>query len=149
MRIVTILSLLLLTSAAFGGLTKEDIRTIIRKEVRPIIKEEIAASEKRMKEYIDLKIEAINAGIDAGEKNLNAKIDAGDKSLNARIDNVEKRIDDANEYFDPFWIVIIIIVIAIILPQIFLIYNDRGWKKLETDLQQLSKRVQAMENASL
>ena len=130
-------------------LTKEDIRTIIREEVRPIIKEEIAASEKRMKEYIDLKIEAINAGIDAGDKSLNAKIDAGDKSLNARIDNVEKRIDDANEYFDPFWIVIIIIVIAIILPQILLIYNDRGWKKLETDLQQLSKRVQAMENASL
>ena len=149
MRIVTILSLLLWASTAFGGLTKEDIRTIIREEVRPIIKEEIAASEKRMREYIDLKIETVNAGIDAGEKNLNAKIDAGDKSLNARIDNVEKIIDDANEYFDPFWIAIIIIVIAIILPQILLIYNDRGWKKLETDLQQLSKRVQAMENASL
>ena len=66
MRIVTILSLLLLTSAAFGGLTKEDIRTIIRKEVRPIIKEEIAASEKRMREHIDLKIETVNARIDAG-----------------------------------------------------------------------------------
>ena len=60
-RIVTILSLLLLTSAAFGGLKKEDIRTIIREEVRPIIKEEIAASEKRMREHIDLKVEAINA----------------------------------------------------------------------------------------
>ena len=141
MRIVTILSLLLWASTAFGELTKEDIRTIIREEVRPIIKEEITASEKRMREHIDLKIETVNAGIDAGPDSV--------KKLNARIDNVEKRIDDANEYFDPFWIAIIIIVIAIILPQILLIYNDRGWKKLETDLQQLSKRVQAMENASL
>ena len=126
MRIVTILSLLLWASTALGELTKEDLRTIIR--------EEITASEKRMKEYIDLKIETVNAKIDA---------------TNARIDSVEKRIDDANEYFDPFWIAIIIIVIAIILPQILLIYNDRGWKKLETDLQQLRKQVQAMENASL
>ena len=52
MRIITILSLLLLTSTAFGELTKEDIRTII--------KEEITASEKRTREYIDLKIETVS-----------------------------------------------------------------------------------------
>ena len=80
MRIIAILSLLLLSSPAFGKLTKEDIRTII--------KEEITASEKRMKEYIDLKIETVNARIDA----TNARIDALDKSLNTRIDNVEPRL---------------------------------------------------------
>ena len=48
MRILTLLSLLLLTSTAFAQLTKEDLRTIL--------KEEIAASEKRTKEYIDLKL---------------------------------------------------------------------------------------------
>ena len=45
MKTLTILSLLLLTSPAFSELTKEDIRSII--------KEEIAASEKRTREYID------------------------------------------------------------------------------------------------
>ena len=72
MKVITILSLLLLTSTAFAQLTKEDLRTIVREEVRPIIKEEIAASEKRTKEYIDLKIDGV------------------EKSLNARIDGVRK-----------------------------------------------------------
>ena len=64
MRAITILFLLLLVSPAFGELTKEDLRTII--------KEEITASEKRMKEYINLKIETVNARIDA----VNTRIDA-------------------------------------------------------------------------
>ena len=64
MKILTILSLLLLTSTAFGELTIEDLRTIL--------KEENAALEKRMKEYIDLKIDAL------------------DQKLSAKIDGVEK-----------------------------------------------------------
>ena len=60
MRIIAILSLLLVTSPAFAELTKEDIRTIV--------KEENAALEKRVKEYIDLKIETVNARIDAVDK---------------------------------------------------------------------------------
>ena len=63
MKTVTIVSLFLLASTAFGELTKEDIRTIVR--------EEIAAPEKRLREYIDLKIETVNARIDALDKSLN------------------------------------------------------------------------------
>ena len=48
MKVIAILSLLLLASPVFGELTKEDIRTIF--------KEENTASEKRIKEYIDLKL---------------------------------------------------------------------------------------------
>ena len=57
-----------------GELTKEDIRTIFR--------EEITASEKRTREYIDLKVEALNQRIDDVEKNLNDKIDSVEKNLN-------------------------------------------------------------------
>ena len=48
MRIITILSLLLLTSPAFGELTKEDLHDL-KEDLRTIIKEEVAASEKRTK----------------------------------------------------------------------------------------------------
>ena len=68
MKVITILSLLLLlVSPAFGELTKEDLRTIL--------KEEITASEMRTREHIDLKIETVNARIDGLDKSLNARID--------------------------------------------------------------------------
>ena len=51
MKVITVLLLLLLTSPVFGELTMEDLRTVI--------KEENTASEKRMKEYIDLKVDFI------------------------------------------------------------------------------------------
>ena len=57
MKAVTILALLLLASPVCAELTKEDIRTIF--------KEENATLEKRMKEYIDLKIDGV-------EKSLNS-----------------------------------------------------------------------------
>ena len=130
MKIVTLLSLLLLASPAFGQLTKEDVRTIM--------KEENAASEKRIKEYIDLKIDAL-------DNKLSARIDGVEKSLNARI-------DDANEPFDPFWIVMIIMLAAVILPQIIVlfltIYDDiRERKRFKTEIQQLREQINALERA--
>ena len=50
------------------------MRAIIKEEVPPIVKAEIAASEKRVKEYIDLKIETVNARIDAVDQKLTAKM---------------------------------------------------------------------------
>ena len=143
MKAITILSLLLLTSSAFGELTKEDIRTIIKEEVRPIIKEEIDASEKRTREYIDLKFEATNARIEALDQriegvaeNLNAKIGALDKSLNARIDDV--RI---------IMIALIsLVVAAIAVPQIIIAYRDRGQKEMQTQIDQLREQIEAMQN---
>ncbi|RKU14341.1 hypothetical protein C6502_00540 [Candidatus Poribacteria bacterium] len=125
MKTVTILSLLLLASPAFGELTKEDLRTII--------KEENAALEKRLREHIDLKIDAV------------------DNKLSARIDTLDQRIDDANEPFDPFWIVMIIMLAAVILPQIIVlfltIYDDiRERKRFKTEIQQLRERINALES---
>ena len=142
MRIVTILSLLLLTSAAFGGLTKGDIRTIIRKEVRPIIKEEIAASEKRMREHIDLKIETVNA-----------RIDAGDKSLNARIDNVEKIIDESDgnltDRVRDIWLLVLALIgllaAAIAIPQLIIAYREKGHREMQTQIDQLREKLEAMQ----
>ena len=145
MRIIAILSLFLLTATAFGELTKEDLRTIIKEEVRPIIKEEITASEKRMKEYIDLKIETVNARIDGLDKSLNARIDGVEKNLNDKIDAVHKSLDRV-------WFMMIaligLVTAAIAVPQIIIAYKERGQKEMQTQIEQLRQKIEALENAS-
>ena len=137
MRIIAILSLFLLTATAFGELTKEDLRTII--------KEEIAASEKRTREHIDLKIETVNARIDGLDKSLNARIDGLDKSLNARIDALDKRIGDMRILVIAL---IALITAAIAIPQIIIAYKERGQKEMQTQIEQLRQKIEALENAS-
>jgi hypothetical protein len=107
MKIVIILSLLLLTSAAFGELTKEDIRAII--------KEEITASEKRMKEYIDLKIETLDQKVNVLDESLNIRIDTTNTRIDVLDESLNVRIDYVAEDFDPFWITIIVLVVSTLL----------------------------------
>ena len=125
MKVVTILSLLLLASPVFGELTKEDLQ-----DLRTIVKEENAASEKRTREYIDLKIDGV------------------EKSLNAKIEALDKRIDD-------IWRLMIgifgLIAAAIALPQIIIAYKEKGQKEMEkgqkemqTQIDQLRERLEAM-----
>ena len=121
MRIVTILSLLLLASPVFGELTKEDLRAIL--------KEEITASEKRTREYIDLKIDGV-------EKNLNTRIDALDKRLNGRIDDI-RTIMIA---------LMALITAAIAVPQILIAYRDRGQKGMQSQIDQLRAQIESMQN---
>ena len=159
MKTVTILLLLLFASSAYGELTKEDLRTII--------KEESAASEKRMKEYIDLKVDALDdklsTRIDALEKNVdarfdatNARINAVDKSLNARIDALDKSL---NARIDDIWTIMIaliaLITAAVAVPQILMAYRERGKKEMETrqaalqtEIQQLREQIEAMQPPS-
>ena len=131
MKIVTILSLLLLASPVCAELTREDIRTIF--------KEENDASEKRIKEYIDLKIETVNARIDGVEK----RIGELDEKLSDRIKDV--------------WHVVLgligLIVATIAIPQIIIAYRDRGRKEMEssqqamqTQIDQLRAQIEAMQN---
>ena len=126
MKVIAILFLLLLTATAFGELTKEDIRIIIR--------EEVTASEKRMKEYIDLKIETVNA-----------RIDGLDKSLNAKIDALDKRIGDMRILVIAL---IALITAAIAIPQIIIAYKESGQKEMQTQIEQLRQKIEALENAS-
>ena len=145
MKVITILSLLLLlVSPAFGELTKEDIRTVI--------KEEITASEKRTREHIDLKIDGVekslNARIDGLDKSLNARIDGVEKSLNAKIDAVHTRIDALDKRMDNMWRLMIglfgLVTATIAIPQIIIAYRDRGRREMQTEIRQLREKIEAM-----
>ena len=131
MKVITVLLLLLLASPVFAELTKEDLRTII--------KEEIAASEKRMREYIDLKVDGL-------DKNLNARIDGLDKNLDASIDALDKRIGDV-------WLMMIalvgLITATIAIPQIIIAYRERGQKELRAEIEQLRQEVEAIQNSAV
>ena len=152
MKMLPILFLLLWVSPAFGQLTKEDLRTIL--------KEEITASEKRTREYIDLKvdglekslnvrIDATNARIGELDKNLNARIDGLEKSLNARIDATNARIDaldkSLNARIDDVWIMMIalvgLIAAAIAVPQIIIAYKERGQKEMQRQIDQPAGKI--------
>ena len=53
-----------------------------------MLKRLLNASEKQIKEYVDLKIDAVNAKIDAIDMKIDTKIDA----VNTRIDAVDKSV---------------------------------------------------------
>ena len=119
MRTVAILSLLLfLTTPAFSELTKEDLQTL-KEDLRTIIKEEITASEKRTREYIDLKTETVNAKIDDLKGNVNR-----------------------------IWLAIIaLIAAAVALPQLIIAYTERKRQKdLQTEIQQLREKIEALQS---
>ena len=130
MKFLTALSLLLLTSPAFAELTKEELRAVIR--------EEIAVSEKRTREYIDLKIDVV-------DKSLSAKIDGLDRSLSARIDAVDKRLGDMRLLVIAL---VGLIAAAVAIPQIVIAYKGRDWKQTRAEIQQLREEIKALQNAS-
>ena len=157
MKTVVILSLLLLAVPAFGQLTKDDLRTIV--------KEEITASEKRMKEYIDLKVDGVeqslNARIDGVEKNLNTRIAGVEQSLNTRIDGLDQKIDDVeknlnvridgiDKKFDRVWLVILgligLITAAIAVPQLVIAAKERGQKETRQQMERMQAKIDMLEN---
>ena len=157
MKIVVILSLLLLAVPASGQLTKDDLRTIV--------KEEITASEKRLKEYIDLKIETVNARIAGVEQSVNARIDETNTRIdatNARIDGLDQKIDDVeknlnvridgiDKKFDRVWLVILgligLITAAIAVPQLVIAAKERGQKETRQQMERMQEKIDMLENA--
>ncbi len=139
------------TLPALGELTDADldkIRLIVKEEV----KTEITASEKRTKEYIDLKIDAVNAGIDA----LDQKVDDLDKSLNGKVDDLGKSLNGRIDDIRTIMIALIALVTAAIaVPQIIMAYKERGQKDMQTQqremqaqIDQLRAQIEAMQNTS-
>ena len=135
MKPILVLSILFWAIAlpALGELTDADfnkIRLIVKEEV----KTEIAASEKRMKEYIDLKIDAV-------DEKLSARIDAVEKSLNARINGLDKRMDN-------MWRLMMglfgLVAATIAVPQIIVAYRDRGRQELQTQQQQMQTQIEQL-----
>ncbi len=89
MKTILTVSILLSTIAwfpALGELTNADlnqIRLIVREEVKTQIKVEITASEARMKEYIDLKIANVDSQINLKIANVDNQIKTNTREISA------------------------------------------------------------------
>ncbi len=154
-KTMLVLSTLFLVIAfpALGELTDADldkIRLIVKEEV----KEEITASEKRTREYIDLKISASDQKIDDLGKSLNSKIDDLDKSLNGKVDDLGKSLNGRMDDIRTIMIALIALVTAAIaVPQIIMAYKERGQKdmqtqqrEMQTQIDELRKELETMQN---
>ena len=93
-----VLGIAFFNAFAFGQNTKdfETLRALIREDTRAIVKEEIAASEKRTREFVSLEIAKLVVKMDEGDRRIAAELQA----INTRIDDMNNRLDDTNGRFD-------------------------------------------------
>lgn len=124
MRLIVICSaaLLLIAIPTQGELSKtdiENIRTVLREDIRVIVKEEITASEKRMKEHVSEKIQTVNVKIGEMDKRLN----------------------------QTFWLVIALIgFIAVVVgvPQIFVAARGKEQQAQAEKIEELQREIQTV-----
>jgi len=111
--LLSLLLLLLITLNATADLTKNDLQ-----EIEKLLDKR----DEQMRQYIDLKIDVVNAKIDNVENTLNARIDKVESTLGARIDKVEEKVDSL------MWFIVLLVAIiigAVALPQAFQLWRER------------------------
>ena len=136
-RIIVVSLILLFMTANFA---RADLTTRDLKEIKALLDEQ----EKRIKEYVDVKIDAV-------EKSVNARIDA----VNTRIDTLEKRVDSRFESVERgqeflkwmIGILALVVVAGIAFPPIWQEWKERRASsltqrvaKLEQEVAELKKR---------
>ena len=111
------LCFLISTTCAFAELSQSDFE-----KIQSIVDKSVEKSEERIKEYIDLKIDAVNTKIDA---------------VNSRIDSVEKSVGRN------FYLIIAtftLIVVAVGIPQAIIAIQSKKYDKLVEDVEMLKQQ---------
>ena len=123
MKKVLLLALcfLISTTCAFAELSQSDFE-----KIQSIVEKSVNASEKRIKEYVDLKIDAVNAKIDT-------KIDA----VNTRIDAVNESV---GRNFYLITSTFALIVVAVGIPQVIIAIQSKKYDKLVDDVEMLKQQ---------
>ena len=103
-----------LTAPVYANLTTQDIE-----KIRSIVKEEVGASEKEIKEYITQEI-----------KTVNVKIDEMDKRLNL-ISNLVIAL-------------IALIIIAVGIPQIVIAWKSRKDRSVDRQIEDLKQEIEML-----
>ena len=141
--LLIILSILFLNATAFGQLTQTDLDKIEKM---------FTASEARMKEYIDLKIDALDAKltgqIDALDKKFTGQIDALDKKFTGEIKAVKeeiKAVDGRVTQIFGFLIALIgLIAVAVGLPQYLLARRSKEMQIYIEKIDELSREIEKL-----
>ena len=111
----------------FGELTARDIeqiRAIVREDVRVIVKEEIAASETRMKQYVDAKFEGVDA-----------KFEGIDRLLTVIVGFVSAMI--------------VLIVVTVGIPQVIMAWRGKSEREQNKKIEELSEEIEALKRRQI
>ena len=146
MKTILLLSVLFcaITFPALGELTDADIdkiRLIVNeseKRLKQEIQTEIANSEQRLKEYVDLKIEGVNKQF--------ASIDTRFTSIDKQFVSVNKRIDHVTNVV---YALIALIVAAIAIPQILMAWRSGRDRTLERQIEGLAREIETLKQQQM
>ncbi len=130
MKKVSLLALcfLISTTCAYAELSQSDFETI---------QSIIDKSEKQIKEYIDLKINALDAKLSGEIKALDAKLSGEIKALDGRMNQL-------------FWLmisIIALIAVAVGMPYFYVGYVGRQGKEIQSEnerIEALQQEIEAM-----
>ena len=124
----------LVVQPAFAELTPEDIKII-----SDIVKKENAATEKRLREYVDLKFEILDT-------KFTTKLNELDTKFTTKIEAVDKRQTLTQILVTSL---IALIVLAIGIPQIIIALKQRDQGVLEAEIKTLREKVELIEQTRL
>ena len=130
--LLILLSILLLNTTAFGELTPNDL-----KNIDALIK----ASEERMKEYVDLKIEALDNKLTGEIKAVREEIKAVDAKLTGEIKGLDGRV---TLIFGVLIALIGLIAIAVGLPQYLLARRGKEMQIYMEKIDAMSREIEKL-----
>lgn len=132
MKNLIIVVCLLFTPSAFAELTPADIQTISN-----VVEKAVSASEKRTREYIDLKLEGL-------ESRLTSKID----SVESRMDSVESRMDSVERNITLVVALVVgllvLVVLAVGIPQLILVSKQNNQNIMQKELEAMQAEMQEL-----
>ena len=132
--------MLLFATPVFSELSDSDlqrIREVVQiavaaegKQIRTEMTAAINASEKRMKEYVDLKISEVKSETNSQFAQVNSQF----VQVNNSIDEVGKRLNIA---FTVLGWLFALVIAAIGIPQLITAFRQRGQERLQTSVEEL------------
>ena len=123
MKNLIIVICLFFTSSAFAELTPSDVQTISN-----IVEKAVSASEKRTREYIDLKLDGLES------------------RLTSRMDSVESRMDSVERNMTLVVALVVglmvLVVLAVGIPQLILISKQNNQNVMQKELEAVQAEMQ-------
>jgi len=141
------LGLLLCSLPTYGELNLADfekMRTLLREDIRSIVKEEIDASEKRVEKWIKEEIVAsekqMKEEITASEKRMKEFVAQEGYAVKGIMTETGKRVDMV------FWLVTVLVGVVAV-PQIIVAFQQRKQREQDVKIEALQKQIETLQEA--
>ena len=122
---------------AFGELTAQDleqIRLIVREDVRAIVKDEIAIVRKELKDEIAIVRKELKDEITASEKRVKEYVDV-------KFEGVEGKLTLVVGFITAL---IVLIVVTVGIPQILLAWRGKSEREQDKRIKELAEEIEAL-----